>query len=124
MWKAFEAAPGLGREADILEVRRPSNLEATFVRLPGSISALESRGLVEALRAAGIKSLILGGMSTSGCVLSTARAATDRGFIVTVAEDACFDPVPGLHSMLATHVLPISAHVATSREICDAWKVL
>ncbi|KIW73323.1 hypothetical protein PV04_01454 [Phialophora macrospora] len=124
MWKAYEAAPELGREADVLAARFPSNLEATFVRLPGSISALESHGLAEALQATGVKSLILGGMTTSGCVLSTARAATDRGFIVTVAEDACFDPVPGLHGMLALHVLPMSAHVATSREICDAWKVL
>ncbi|EXJ64255.1 hypothetical protein A1O7_00591 [Cladophialophora yegresii CBS 114405] len=127
-WKAYEAsfaaAPELGRESGLLAVWRPSNLEANFVRTPGSISALESHGLAEVLRATGIRSLILGGISTSGCVLSTTRAATDRGFIVTVAEDACFDPVPGLHAMLATHVLPTSAHVATSREIRDAWKVL
>ncbi|OCT53694.1 hypothetical protein CLCR_10825 [Cladophialophora carrionii] len=127
-WKAYEAAfaatPELGRESELLAVRGPSNVEATFVRTPGYISALESHGLAEVLRATGIRSLILGGISTSGCVLSTARAATDRGFIVTVAEDACFDPVPGLHGMLATHVLPTSAHVATSREIRDAWRVL
>ena len=162
-WKAYEAAlaatPGLGDEADVLAPRAQFSPEATVVRIPGFVSALESYGLAEALRARGVKSLILGGISTSGCVLSTARAATDRGFIVTVAEgefssrpphtnqnahleppfrlrnriadtaferlpDACFDPVPGLHGMLVAHVLPMSAHVATSREIRDAWKIL
>ncbi|KAJ9607334.1 hypothetical protein H2200_008407 [Cladophialophora chaetospira] len=127
-WKAYEAAfaatPGLGREADVLAPWGLSPLEPTVVRTPGFVSALESHGLLEMLKVRGIKSLILGGISTSGCVLSTARAATDCGFIVTVAEDACFDPVPGLHGMLVTHVLPMSAHVATSREIRDAWLIL
>ena len=127
-WKSYEAAfasaPELGREADILVPRGHSALETVVVRTPGFISALESYGLTEALRARGIRSLILGGISTSGCVLSTARAASDCGFIVTVVEDACFDPVPGLHSMLVRHVLSTNSHVATSWEIRDAWKVL
>ncbi len=127
-WKAYEATlaatPELGREADALAIKGQFSLEATVVRTPGFVSALESPGLAEVLRVRGVKSLIIGGISTSGCVLSTARAATDRGFIVTVAEDACFDPVPGLHGMLVAHVLPMSAHVATSREIRDAWMIL
>lgn len=97
--------------------------ETTVLRQPGLVSALESQGLMETLRARGIKSLILCGIATSGCVLSTARAATDRGFIVTVVEDACFDPVPGLHAMLVRHVLSTTAHVATSGEVKDAWMI-
>lgn len=90
-WKAYEAAfaatPGLGHESDMLAgVRAHPNFEITVFRTPGLSSVLESRGLIEMLRAKGIKSLILGGISTSGCVLSTARAATDRGFIVTVVS--------------------------------------
>jgi nicotinamidase-related amidase len=127
-WRAYEAAfaatPELGHEAEILVHKEFSLGESTVFRTPGLVSALESYGLIEALRARGIRSLILGGISTSGCVLSTARAASDRGLIVTVAEDACFDPIPGLHGMLASHVLPMSAHVATSGELRDAWKVL
>ncbi|EHY54618.1 hypothetical protein ABEF92_002368 [Exophiala dermatitidis] len=97
--------------------------ELTVLRQPGMLSALESRGLLEILRARGVKSLILCGIATSGCVLSTARAATDQGFIVTVVEDACFDPVPGVHTMVVTHLLPVTAHVATSGEVRDAWMV-
>jgi nicotinamidase-related amidase len=127
-WKHYEsildAAPHLGSEADGLVSGAPSWLESTVVRTPGFVSALESHGLLDILKARQVKSLIIGGISTSGCVLSTARAATDRGFIVTVAEDACYDPVPALHGMLVAHVLPATAHVATSKEIRDAWMVL
>ncbi|KIW24315.1 uncharacterized protein PV07_10042 [Cladophialophora immunda] len=127
-WKMYEAKfsemPWLGREAESLAVRKPLDRELTVLRTPGFISALESHGLSNLLKEKGIKSLIIGGISTSGCVLSTARAATDRGYIVTVMEDACFDPVPGLHGMLVTHALPMGAHVATSWEIQNAWKIL
>ncbi|OAP59074.1 hypothetical protein AYL99_06372 [Fonsecaea erecta] len=127
-WKMYEAklveVPWLGREAETLAVRKHPTREFTVLRTPGFISALESHGLSSVLKEKEIKSLIIGGVSTSGCVLSTTRAATDRGYIVTVMEDACFDPVPGLHGMLATHALPMSAHVATSWEIQDAWKIL
>ncbi|EXJ61477.1 uncharacterized protein A1O5_11793 [Cladophialophora psammophila CBS 110553] len=127
-WKLYEAKfvemPWLGHESEKLAVRKHLSPELTVLRTPGSISALESHGLSGMLKEKGIKSLIIGGISTSGCVLSTARAATDRGYIVTVMEDACFDPVSGLHGMLVSHVLGTSAHVATSREIQDAWKIL
>lgn len=126
-WKMYEdkfaARPALGREADGIAPRDPSS-EVVVLRTPGLVSALESNGLLSMLAQRGIQSLILAGVTTSGCVLSTARAATDRGYVVTVVEDACFDPVPGVHAILATHVLPITAHVATSREIGDAWKIL
>ncbi|OAG37851.1 hypothetical protein AYO21_07957 [Fonsecaea monophora] len=127
-WKMYETKldgnPWYGREAETLSVKRHPDRELSFVRTPGFISALESHGLSSLLKEKGVKSLIIGGISTSGCVLSTTRAATDRGYIVTVMEDACFDPVPGVHAMLVTHVLPMSAHVATSWEIQNAWKIL
>ncbi|KIW50194.1 hypothetical protein PV05_11807 [Exophiala xenobiotica] len=126
-WRMYEdkfaAVPGLGFEADVLAPVDPG-WEKTVLRTPGLISALESRGLMDELVSRGVKSLMVCGIVTSGCVLSTARAATDQGFIVTVVEDACFDPVPGLHGMLCAHALPMTAHVATAGEIRDAWKVL
>ncbi|EXJ85486.1 hypothetical protein A1O1_05850 [Capronia coronata CBS 617.96] len=97
--------PGIFEHAEAQTQAQARDREITVLRQPGL-------------------SLILCGITTSGTVLSTARAATDRGFIVTVVEDACFDLVPGLHAMLVTHVLPTTAHVATSGEIRDAWKVL
>ncbi|KAL4725797.1 hypothetical protein ACLX1H_006471 [Fusarium chlamydosporum] len=52
-------------------------LEVYFQRAPAHVSALNSPGLVEHLKAQGIKSLVLTGLSTSGCVLRTAITATD-----------------------------------------------
>lgn len=80
-----------------------------FYRTPGYVSALKSQGLVDFLAQRRIQSLLLYRL-TSGCVLSTARAACHEGFIVTVIADACKDPVPGLHDSLVHYVLPMQAH--------------
>lgn len=121
-WAAYEAMieqqPDLGGEVSELE---DSDEHKVFTRRPGLVSALSSPGILDALRDKEIRSLILCGLSTSGCVLSTVRAATDQDLIVTVVEDACYDPVPGLHDMLVKHVLPTTAHVVTSEEVRSIW---
>jgi nicotinamidase-related amidase len=95
--------------------------EHMVTRHPGYISAPKSQGLGPLLSARGIKSLILCGLSTSGCVLSTARAAGDDGYIVTVVEDAWMDPVPGLHGTLIQNVLPSQAHITTAAGFQEQW---
>ncbi|KAF3002094.1 hypothetical protein E8E13_009706 [Curvularia kusanoi] len=74
-----------------------SGEEKTFTRRPGYVSALKSPGLLEWLRNRGIRSLVLAGLSTSGCVLRTACAACDEEFVVTVVGDACADVRGDLH---------------------------
>lgn len=44
------------------------------------------------LRGADIEELVVAGMMTSMCVDATVRAASDLGFTVTVAHDACAAP--------------------------------
>ena len=83
---------------------------------------LLAAGLKDELEARQVRSLIMCGLSTSGCVLSTVRAATDAGYIVTVVEDACADPVEGMHELLMRHALASTAHVATASEIWGAWR--
>lgn len=83
---------------------------------------LKSQGLESLPSSHDTKSVVLCGISTSGCVLSTARAAADDGYIVTVIEDACSDPVAGLHDVLVQKVLPSQAHVATAEEFQEQWK--
>nr|POE86602.1 hypothetical protein CFP56_46786 [Quercus suber] len=56
--------------------------ELTFRRTPGYVSALKSPGMLEWLHEKGIKSLILTGLSTSGCVLRTTVPATDAELIL------------------------------------------
>lgn len=113
--------PALADEHEALA--KISTEEKTDTRRPGYISALQGPRLRAFLDAAHTKSLILGGISTSGCLLSTCRAATDAEYIVTVVEDACVDPVPGLHDMLMQNVVSSTAHVAKCAELMEVWKM-
>lgn len=127
-WNMFEqmlkTTPQLGDEPEEIAAPADSADEKTVVRKPGFVSALLSPGLTEALKEKQIGSLILCGLSTSGCVLSTCRAATDAGYLVTVVEDACCDRTPELHQALVEHVLSTTAHVAKGEEIREAFKTV
>jgi nicotinamidase-related amidase len=48
--------------------------------------------LDEELRTRGIDELVVAGMMSSMCVDATVRAAADKGFAVTVVQDACAAP--------------------------------
>lgn len=86
----------------------------TFTRQAGHISALKSLGLMEFLAEKGIKSLLLAGLSTSGCVLRTALQATDEEFVVTVIQDGCADVKEGMHDMLMKNILNGRGYVVTT----------
>ncbi len=55
-------------------------------------NAFLGTGLEQQLRGAGIDELVVAGMMTSMCVDATVRAASDLGFTVSVAADACAAP--------------------------------
>jgi ureidoacrylate peracid hydrolase len=61
-------------------------------------SAFADTGLVEALEAGGIDTLLLCGLTTECCVQSTAWAAFERDLRVFIAADACAAYDPQLHS--------------------------
>ena len=100
---------------------RPINDENTFLRTGGYVSALKSEGLVSYLSSHGYQSLILCGVSTSGCVMRTAFAASDADYVVTVVEDACADPAEGVHEMCVRKVLPNRAHVLNVEDLKREW---
>lgn len=95
--------------------------EPTFTRVPGHVSALRSPGMQEFLTKKGIKSLVMCGLSTSGCVTRTAMAGTDAEFVVTVIADACADPSEGVHDMLVGKVLQNRSYVATADEFMKGF---
>ena len=65
------------------------------------------------LRARGIDTLILAGISTSGVVLSTVCDGADRDYRLIVLADACADTDPEIQDVLMTKVFPQRAHVVT-----------
>lgn len=54
-----------------------------------TIGAFASTGIDSLLRGMGIEHLAVTGISTNMCVETTAREAADRGYRVTLVEDAC-----------------------------------
>jgi maleamate amidohydrolase len=60
-------------------------------------SAFFGTSLASTLHAAGVDTLVLAGVSTSGCVRATAMDALNNGFRPQVVRQACADRTPPLH---------------------------
>ncbi|KAF2656837.1 Isochorismatase hydrolase [Lophiostoma macrostomum CBS 122681] len=96
--------------------------ELTFTRQIGHVSALKSPGMLESLEERGIKSLLVTGISTSGCVLRTAMAGCDADFVITVVEDGCADPTEGAHEFVVKKLLPNRGWVCTAKEVMNGFE--
>lgn len=77
------------------------------------VSAFAGSDLAVLLRAKRADHLVLGGIATSGVVLSTLRQAADLDFTLTVLADACADPDDEVHRVLLERVFPKQAGVTT-----------
>jgi len=79
------------------------------------------------LRAWGITSLTLAGVTTDVCVHSTLREAVDRGFECQTVGDACAAADPVIHAAMLTCISGeggILGRVVTTSEVVAAWRVL
>jgi len=81
------------------------------------ISAFAGSDLDVLLRGLGADELVIGGIATSGVVLSTVRQAADLDLRITVLADACADADPEVHRVLTEKVFPRQATVTT----VDEW---
>ena len=72
---------------DIIEALRPLDHEVVIDK-PG-FSAFYRTSLESHLKESGITHLVITGVTTQCCVLSTLRAAVDRGFYCLLLEDCC-----------------------------------
>ena len=81
------------------------------------VGAWNTTGLRAELDAQGIDTLILGGISTSGVVLSTLRHAADEDFRLLVLADATADRDAEVHRVLIEQVFPRQADVITTDEL-------
>ncbi|KAK7182009.1 Isochorismatase hydrolase [Paraphaeosphaeria sporulosa] len=111
-----------GGKEEPAALREDAGDEKTFLRRGGYVSALKSPGLAAYLREKGIVSLVLAGLSTSGCVLRTAAAACDDEFVVTVLEDGCADNDQDVHDALIRKVLPGRGYVYTAEAFREGWE--
>ena len=68
------------------------------------------------LRMMGKDTLIVMGVATSGCVLSTVRWAVDVNYSFIVVADACSDADPEVHRVLTEKVYPRQGTVVSTEE--------
>lgn len=107
----FSAIRAAGRlvEPEIIPAVAP--LESEPVVTKHRISALAETELPTLLRACGVRHLVMAGISTSGVILSTTRAAADLDFRITILRDACHDPDAEVHAFLMDRILPRQAAI-------------
>lgn len=99
---AIDSALGV-REDDIIVTKK-------------RVSAFAGSDFETILRARGLRTLVLAGVSTSGVVLSTVREAADRDYQLVVLSDGCADQDAEVHEVLLRKVFPRQAEVMTIAE--------
>jgi nicotinamidase-related amidase len=104
-------APGTQIHADI------APQEGDIVVRKTRVGPFGTTDLDEQLRARGIDTLILAGISTSGVVLSAVRDGHDRDYRLIVVSDLCADREDDVHAFLVERIFPRQAEVITSGEL-------
>ena len=72
------------------------------------------------LRARGIDTIILAGMSTDVGIASTAFSARDQDFGIVIARDACWSHRPGNHDFFMDRVFPRMARVRPTEQVVSS----
>jgi nicotinamidase-related amidase len=84
------------------------------------VSAFAGTDLEMLLKAKGIETLVLAGISTAGVMLSTLRQGLDLDYGLIVARDCCGDSDKDLHNTLLDKIFAQHAAVVSSAQIQDA----
>ncbi len=82
-----------------------------------TIGAFASTGVDSLLRAWGCDQIYALGVSTNMCVETTAREAADRGYLVTLVEDACATTSASLHEGTLRNFQRLFGRVRSTAEV-------
>lgn len=96
--------------------------EGDFIVTKHRYGAFPGTDLDMILRANGVDTLVLAGISTSGVVLSTVRHAADADYRLVVVADCCTDPDVEVHRVLTGKVFPKQAQVVNSVQVIAALR--
>ena len=102
------------REHEIVDELKP--LPGEHVLRKTTNGAFASTNIDSLLRALGCEQLYLTGVSTNMCVETTAREAADRGYGVTLIEDACGTTHEDLHAVTMRNFQRLFGRVRSTAE--------
>jgi len=91
-----QAVPREPRDDEILPEIAPLGDELVFSKTSSSV--FSTTDVERVLWNLGARHLVFTGLVTDGCVELSARDAADRGFSVTLVEDACCSSTPEAHA--------------------------
>lgn len=103
------------REHEILDELKPRPDELVINKV--TTGAFNSSNIEAALRNLGVRDLVVTGISTSQCVETTARDASDRGFNCVLVEDACAEDEKGQHEATVLQFARLFGRVASSDQV-------
>ena len=105
-------------DVELHESVAPAEGELVITKVrPGPFS---TTALDVTLREMGRDNLVIMGVATSGCVLSSVRWAVDINYSFIVLSDACSDGDPEVHRVLTEKVYPRQGTVMTTDEFLAA----
>lgn len=105
-------------DVELHEGVEPAEGELVITKVrPGPFS---TTALDVTLREMGRDNLVIMGVATSGCVLSSVRWAVDVNYSFIVLSDACSDGDPEVHRVLTEKVYPRQGTVITTDEFLQA----
>ena len=102
----------------------PFNPEQDIVIEKRRLNSFVGTDLDLILRARGVKTLVLAGVVTQGCVESTVRDAVGHDYYVAVAEDCCASTDAELHRLGITSMAKLLRYdeaVTTVGRLLDVW---
>ncbi len=120
-WKTISAPDGASQDKPSLD---PNKIVAEIEPQPQDIVVYKQKpsgffgsNLISYLNLLGCDSLIVTGVSTSGCVRATVVDAFSYNFRCTIAEDGCFDRSQSSHAITLCDLNTKYADVLSSTEI-------
>lgn len=102
-------------EHQIVEPLKPVPGESVVTKTTNG--AFASSGIDSLLRALGATQLYLTGVSTNMCVETTGREAADRGYSVTLVEDACGCTHADLHETTMRNFVRLFGRVVSTDDV-------
>ena len=103
--------------AEIIDEIKQFGNKITFVTGKEGFNSFQDTDLDKLLKSKGIKQVWVAGMVTSLCIDSTARAAYEKGYQVSILEDCCSARTPFEQEFFCQNVFPLYAKVISSSEL-------